>query len=274
VLEGIYIASASMEPTLSVGRHFFVNKLVYRFRPPRRGEMVVFSSPVEKKELVKRVIGVAGDDIRIEAKQVILNGSILVEPYVQHTRADEELVGDDLDVREGASRPRLPFGGQPGRIRRQPRLAGRAGRTSLFHSTVIAQRDARPAAMTSPADLKRLARRHRLVRWPWSAWPPSSQGRLAAHVRGRAFCYLRRTLAQGSIGGDLRSGERRVPRGPRSIARWGSRGVRLRPDYAAPGPGGSSFFSTFLGHLSAASRGVALVGLERLRNAIEAPSPA
>ena len=98
VVEGIYIASASMEPTLSVGRHLFVNKLVYRFRPPRRGEMVVFSSPVEKKELVKRVIGVAGDDIRIEAKQVILNGSILVEPYGQHTRADEELVGDDLDV--------------------------------------------------------------------------------------------------------------------------------------------------------------------------------
>ena len=97
-LEGIYIATASMEPTLSVGSRLFVNKLVYRFRPPRRGEMVVFTSPVEKRELVKRVIGVAGDDIRIEAKQVILNGEILVEPYVQHTRADERLVGDDLDV--------------------------------------------------------------------------------------------------------------------------------------------------------------------------------
>ncbi len=97
-VEGIYIASASMEPTLPVGTHIFVNKLLYRFRAPQRGEVVVFPSPVEKKELVKRVIGVAGDDIKIEEKQVILNGKPLNEPYVKHTRANERLVGDNLEV--------------------------------------------------------------------------------------------------------------------------------------------------------------------------------
>lgn len=97
-VEGIYIATGSMEPTLHVGLHVFVNKVVYRVRAPQRGEIVLFPSPVEQKELVKRVIAVGGDTLRIEKKQVILNGKPLEEPYVRHTRAGELLEGDDLDM--------------------------------------------------------------------------------------------------------------------------------------------------------------------------------
>lgn len=98
-VEGIYIATGSMEPTLHVGRRIFVNKLSYRFRSPRRGEIVVFPSPVEPgKDLVKRVIALEGDEVRIENKKVYLNGAPLAEPYAVFSRKDELLQGDNLDV--------------------------------------------------------------------------------------------------------------------------------------------------------------------------------
>jgi signal peptidase I len=98
VIEGIVIATASMEPTLGVGDHILVNKLAYRFNPPQRGDIVVFPSPVENKELVKRVVAVEGDRVEIRRKQVILNGQPLAEPYVQHTRPNDLLKGDNLDA--------------------------------------------------------------------------------------------------------------------------------------------------------------------------------
>jgi signal peptidase I len=99
VVEGIVIASESMEPALPVGRHLFVNKLAYRFRDPRRGDIVVFPSPVEeKKGLVKRVIAVEGDEVRIVEKKVLLNGQPLEEPYVVHRRAGEKFTDDNMDV--------------------------------------------------------------------------------------------------------------------------------------------------------------------------------
>ncbi len=96
--ERIVVASGSMEPTLAVGTRLYVNKFIYRFQAPARGDIVVFPSPVEKKELVKRVIAVAGDEISLERKTVILNGSPLKEPYTQFTRPNEILVGDDLEI--------------------------------------------------------------------------------------------------------------------------------------------------------------------------------
>ncbi len=99
VAEGIVIASGSMEPTLPVGRRLFVNKLAYRFDKPKRGEIVVFPSPVEAgKDLVKRVIAVEGDEVKIVDKQVVLNGIPLNEPYAVHDRKDERLVDDNMDV--------------------------------------------------------------------------------------------------------------------------------------------------------------------------------
>jgi signal peptidase I len=86
-----------MEPTLFVGSHYLVNHLVYRFRHPRRGEIVSFVSPVDHKKLfIKRVIAVPGDEIEIRDKKVILNGQPLEEPYTVYKRANEKLDGDNL----------------------------------------------------------------------------------------------------------------------------------------------------------------------------------
>jgi signal peptidase I len=97
VVEGIYVASASMEPTLHVGTDFFLDKLTPHFTRIKRGDIVVFPSPVEPgKDLIKRVIGVGGDNLEIKNKEVFLQGVKLEESYVKYTRSSEILAGDNL----------------------------------------------------------------------------------------------------------------------------------------------------------------------------------
>ncbi len=95
--EGIYVASESMEPTLPKDVHVMVNKFSLLLKPPRRGEIVMFESPIDaKKGLVKRVIATAGDTIEIREKKVYLNGRKLDEPYVQFLNPDTIYMGDNV----------------------------------------------------------------------------------------------------------------------------------------------------------------------------------
>lgn len=95
--EPMYIASESMAPTLYLGQRLILDKLVFRFRAPARGEIIVFRSPVGREhESVKRVIAVSGDTVEIRRKEVRLNGEKLLEIYAHHTRPDELLDGDNL----------------------------------------------------------------------------------------------------------------------------------------------------------------------------------
>ncbi|OGS09338.1 MAG: signal peptidase I [Elusimicrobia bacterium RIFOXYB1_FULL_48_9] len=64
---------------------------------PKRGEIIVFKSPVDEKELIKRVIAVAGDTVEIKEKEVFINGAPAKEDYVKHTRASELLSGDNIN---------------------------------------------------------------------------------------------------------------------------------------------------------------------------------
>lgn len=97
LFEAVSVASGSMQPSLPVGNHYLVNKMVYRFHPPQRGDIIVFKNPTnESKGLIKRVIAIGGDQVEIRAKDVFLNGSALPEPYAMHKRASERLVGDNL----------------------------------------------------------------------------------------------------------------------------------------------------------------------------------
>ncbi|HEV8677033.1 MAG TPA: signal peptidase I [Methylomirabilota bacterium] len=74
VVQAFKIPSGSMIPTLLVGDHILVNKFVYRFRDPARGDVVVFKYPVdEHRDFIKRVIGLGGDEIYIKDRQVFVN---------------------------------------------------------------------------------------------------------------------------------------------------------------------------------------------------------
>jgi signal peptidase I len=134
VVQAFYIPSASMENTLQGGPEYpggptsghpydriMVNKFVYDFRKPRRGEVVVFkrphgwpnesnftapSNPIARfvhdvgaaigiapstgSDFVKRVIGVAGDRVACctASHQITVNGHPLTEPYIDLTAAD------------------------------------------------------------------------------------------------------------------------------------------------------------------------------------------
>jgi signal peptidase I len=69
VLQTFFIPSESMEHTLNINDRVLVNKLVYDFRDPHRGEVIVFKSPLSwrsdpsEEDFIKRVIGVGGDHV-------------------------------------------------------------------------------------------------------------------------------------------------------------------------------------------------------------------
>lgn len=96
VAEATVIPTGSMESTILIGDHVFLNKLLYGPRVPytswripplrsvRRGDIVAFRYPRNPSVMyVKRVIAVGGDVIRIRNKKVFVNGRPLNEPYVQ-----------------------------------------------------------------------------------------------------------------------------------------------------------------------------------------------
>jgi signal peptidase I len=93
VIQPFLIPSESMEHTLLVGDFLLVNKQIFApagmvsdrllpYRQVQRGDIVVFHHPQPHPYLVKRVVGVPGDRIRIEGGRVSVNGVILEEPYV------------------------------------------------------------------------------------------------------------------------------------------------------------------------------------------------
>jgi len=85
----VKVEGTSMMPGLEDQERIFVNKFVYRWEPIQRGDIVVFRYPRDtSKSYIKRVIGVAGDRVRIENGQVYVNGQALDEDYVPSEYAD------------------------------------------------------------------------------------------------------------------------------------------------------------------------------------------
>jgi len=108
VVEAFWIPSASMVPTLKYGDRVLVNKFIYRFTEPERGDVIVFQSveggklppeenPIERiigffrndgpsraprEDLIKRVVGVPGDEISVRRGRLFVNGEPQREPYV------------------------------------------------------------------------------------------------------------------------------------------------------------------------------------------------
>jgi signal peptidase I len=74
VVQAFKIPSGSMIPTLLVGDHILVNKFLYRFRDPIRGDVVVFKYPVdETRDFIKRVIATGGQDVFIQNRLIYIN---------------------------------------------------------------------------------------------------------------------------------------------------------------------------------------------------------
>jgi signal peptidase I len=101
------IPSPSMEPTLHCARpepdceagtsdRILANRFVYRFHPPRRGDIVVFHAPEAARReclggiFVKRIIGLPGEVWSEKAGLTYINGRRLAEPYIAPARRDSD----------------------------------------------------------------------------------------------------------------------------------------------------------------------------------------
>jgi signal peptidase I len=100
LLQTYVIPSPSMENSMLIGDHLLVDKVKYSHslgkldgvllpqQPIRRGMIITFSGPAEinrgepAKNLVKRVIGLPGDTLKIIDNRVFINGKVITEPYV------------------------------------------------------------------------------------------------------------------------------------------------------------------------------------------------
>jgi len=84
------IPSASMEDTLLIGDRVLVDRISWRFSQPARGDIVVFHPPFDGPVLIKRIIGLPGEEISLSGGSVSINGRRLDEPYVRRVAGRQE----------------------------------------------------------------------------------------------------------------------------------------------------------------------------------------
>lgn len=81
----VRVESISMQPTLNPGDFVAVSKLSYQLSQIHRGDIIVFRYPPapDQEPYIKRVIGLPGENIRIEDGQVYVNGELVKENYIK-----------------------------------------------------------------------------------------------------------------------------------------------------------------------------------------------
>ena len=90
IVELYVVDGPSMRPTLESEERLVVNKFIYRFRPPEKGEVLVFQYPRDpSRDFIKRVIATPGDTIEIREGRVLVNDQLLTEDYIlEKTRSE------------------------------------------------------------------------------------------------------------------------------------------------------------------------------------------
>jgi signal peptidase I len=121
-LQAFTIPSSSMEDTLLIGDHVFVDRILLApvtqwlgklipYRVPRHGDVFVFISPAQPGlYVVKRIIGLPGDHIHLQDGVVYRNGERLNEPYV--VRCNQEPGNAGMCMSYDSYRDNFPTGGQ------------------------------------------------------------------------------------------------------------------------------------------------------------------
>jgi signal peptidase I len=102
VVQAFKIPSGSMLPTLQIGDHILVNKFIYWFTDPQRGDIIVFKFPQDEgRDFIKRAIALPGEKVEVRGKQVYVSEKPLQEPYAAHL---------DHAIQESPFSPRDSFG--------------------------------------------------------------------------------------------------------------------------------------------------------------------
>ena len=90
IVELYVVDGPSMRPTLQHEERLVVNKFIYYFRNPQKGEVVIFRYPRDpSRDFIKRVIATAGDTVEIKEGRVYVNDQLLMEDYIlEKTRTE------------------------------------------------------------------------------------------------------------------------------------------------------------------------------------------
>lgn len=81
--QSYHVNDNSMQPGLTSNSYVLINRQAYLFRPPQRGDVIVFHLPTNTSvDFLRRIIGLPGDTVQIDGTHVIVNGVTLNEPYV------------------------------------------------------------------------------------------------------------------------------------------------------------------------------------------------
>jgi signal peptidase I len=133
----------SMDATLQNGERLIVNRLIYDFHPPQKGDIIVFHA-TPTKDYIKRVIAVAGDTVQARNDVLYINGQPQQEPYLDEQK--------ELDKKNG-----------------QPFTAD-FGPVTVPTGQIFAMGDNRPNSYDSraigPVDIKKVIGRAEFGFWP------------------------------------------------------------------------------------------------------------
>jgi signal peptidase I len=90
IVQNFRVEGPSMQPTLATGQFLWANKAAYfeldhqfPLGGPQRGDIAVLRPPNEDVDLIKRIIGLPGDTVRISNGRVFINSEALDEPYIR-----------------------------------------------------------------------------------------------------------------------------------------------------------------------------------------------
>jgi signal peptidase I len=81
IVDHYKVDGSSMEPTIHNGERVIVNKILYKFSHPQRGDIVILHAP-EGKDYIKRVVGLPGEKVEVKGDVVKINGKKIDEPYL------------------------------------------------------------------------------------------------------------------------------------------------------------------------------------------------
>ena len=87
-VQNYVIVYSCMKPNFHDGERLLVNKVVYYFHEPERGDVIIFHPPFNPElTYIKRVIAIPDDTVEIKGGEVYINGSTLYEPYIKEPPA-------------------------------------------------------------------------------------------------------------------------------------------------------------------------------------------
>lgn len=103
VVQPFFVKGASMEPNFFDGEYLIINEISYYFREPRRGEVVVFKFPNDPSQYyIKRVIGLPGEKIKIQAQNVLIGNNNKMEELNEDYLINKAFIGGNFELELGS----------------------------------------------------------------------------------------------------------------------------------------------------------------------------